>query len=193
MASAVDAEFTAFAHAVSTRLLGTAYLLCGEWHTAEDLTQTALAKVYASWHRISRKDAALAYARRTLLNTYLADRHRKRWREVLTSELPEVPAAVRDSDMTVTLTDALAKLPPRARAVVVLRYWEDMSVGEVATIVGCSVGNVKSQSARGLDKLRQLLGPALADADAHGLGLGSPESHVSGKDRHGRDIAHRAV
>jgi RNA polymerase sigma-70 factor (sigma-E family) len=194
VASAVDAEFTAFAHAVSSRLLGTAYLLCGDWHTAEDLTQTALAKVYASWHRISRKDAALGYARRTLLNTYLADRHRKRWREVLTSELPEVPAAAPDSEMSVTLTNALAKLPPRARAIVVLRYWEDMSVGEVAAVVGCSVGNVKSQSARGLDKLRQLLGPALAYTDADGPGAAvSPESHESGEDRHGRDIAHRAV
>jgi RNA polymerase sigma-70 factor (sigma-E family) len=191
VASAAEAEFTAFAHAVSSRLLGTAYLLCGDWHTAEDLTQTALAKVFASWHRISRKDAALAYARRTLLNTYLADRHRQRWREVLTSELPEVPAAAPDSEMTVTLTDALAKLPPRSRAIVVLRYWEDMSVGEVATLVGCSTGNVKSQSARGLDKLRELLGPALADAD--GRGLVSTESHEPGKDRHGRDIAHRAV
>jgi DNA-directed RNA polymerase specialized sigma24 family protein len=93
VASAVDAEFTSFAQAVSSRLLGTAYLLCGDWHTAEDLTQTALAKVYASWPRISSKDAAPAYARRTLLNSYLADRHRKRWREVLTSEPPEVADA----------------------------------------------------------------------------------------------------
>ena len=191
MASAADAEFTSFAQAVSSRLLGTAYLLCGDWHTAEDLTQTALAKVYASWPRISRKDAALAYARRTLLNTYLADRHRKRWGEVLTSEVPEVPATAPDSEMKLTLTYALAMLPPSARAIVVLRYWEDMTVEQVAMVVGCSVGNVKSQSARGLDKLRQLLGPALAEAD--GPGIVSPEPHESGKDRLGRDIAHRAV
>jgi RNA polymerase sigma-70 factor (sigma-E family) len=191
VASAADAEFTSFAQAVSSRLLGTAYLLCGDWHTAEDLTQTALAKVYASWPRISSKDAAPAYARRTLLNSYLADRHRKRWREVLTSEPPEVPAAAPDPEMKLTLTDALAMLPPRARAIVVLRYWEDMSVEQVAMLVGCSAGNVKSQSARGLDKLRQLLGPALADAD--GSGSVSTGSHESGKERHGRDIAHRAV
>jgi RNA polymerase sigma-70 factor (sigma-E family) len=192
VASAADAEFTLFAQAVSTRLLGTAYLLCGDWHTAEDLTQTALAKVYASWPRISSKDAAPAYARRTLLNSYLADRHRKRWREVLTSDPPEVPAAAPDSEMKLTLTDALAMLPPRARAIVVLRYWEDMSVEQVAVLVGCSVGNVKSQSARGLDKLRQLLGPALADAD--GSASLTTGSHESGKEgRHGRGIAHRAV
>jgi RNA polymerase sigma-70 factor (sigma-E family) len=191
VASAADAEFTLFAQAVSTRLLGTAYLLCGDWHTAEDLTQTALAKVYASWPRISSKDAAPAYARRTLLNSYLADRHRKRWREVLTSEPPEIPAVAPDSEVKLALIDALAMLPPRARAIVVLRYWEDMSVEQVAVLVGCSVGNVKSQSARGLDKLRQLLGPALADAD----GSDSPTtgSHESGKERYGRGIAHRAV
>ena len=82
-------------------------------------------------------------------------------------------------------------LPPRARAIVVLRYWEDMSVEQVATLVGCSVGNVKSQSARGLDKLRQLLGPALADTDRSATV--STEPHESGRERYGRDIAHRAV
>ena len=81
MTSDVDAEFTSFAAATSSRLLGTAYLLCGDWHMAEDLTQTALAKVFVSWHRISKKDAALAYARRALLNTYLMERRGKRWRE----------------------------------------------------------------------------------------------------------------
>jgi RNA polymerase sigma-70 factor (sigma-E family) len=191
VASGVEAEFTSFAQAVSSRLLGTAYLLCGDWHTAEDLTQTALAKVFASWSRISSKDAAPAYARRTLLNTYLADRHRKRWSEVLTSELPEVPAAAPDPEMKLTLTDALAMLPPKARAIVVLRYWEDMSVDQVAALVGCSAGNVKSQSARGLDKLRQLLGPALADTSR--AAAVSYDPHESGKDRHGRDIARRAI
>jgi RNA polymerase sigma-70 factor (sigma-E family) len=191
VAAAADAEFTSFAQAVSSRLLGTAYLLCGNWHTAEDLTQTALAKVYASWPRISSKDAAPAYARRTLVNSYLADRHRKRWREVLTGELPEVPAAAPDSETRLALTDALAMLPPRARAIVVLRYWEDMSVEQVALLVGCSVGNVKSQSARGLDKLRQLLEPALADADRSAPVRSG--SHESGEERHGRGIAHRAV
>ena len=191
MASAADAEFTSFAEEVSSRLLGTAYLLCGDWHLAEDLTQTALAKVFASWPRISRKDAAFAYARQTLLNTYLADRHRKRWREVVTSELPEVPAVAPDSELKLTLIGALALLPPSARAIVVLRYWEDMTVEQVAMVAGCSIGNVKSQSARGLDKLRRLLGPALAETD--GQGHVNPEPRESGKDRHGRDIAHRAV
>jgi RNA polymerase sigma-70 factor (sigma-E family) len=191
VASDVDAEFTSFAEATFSRLLGTAYLLCGDWHTAEDLTQTALAKVFVSWHRISKKDAALAYARRTLLNTYLTDRRGKRWREVPTSELPEAPADTPGPEITFDLADALAMLPARARAIVVLRYWEDMSVEQVAALVGCSTGNVKSQSARGLDKLRQLLGPTMTQA-----GLAAPvstESRASGKDGHGRVITHRAV
>jgi RNA polymerase sigma-70 factor (sigma-E family) len=190
VASAVDAEFTSFAQASSSRLLGTAYLLCGDWHTAEDLTQIALAKVFASWHRISKKDAALAYARRTLLNTYLVDRRGKRWREVLTGEVPEVPAHAPGPELKLTLTDALAMLPPRARAIVVLRYWEDMSVEQVAALVGCSAGNVKSQSARGLDKLRQLLGPTMAGT---GPPAASTGSHESGEDGHGRVIAPRTV
>lgn len=191
MASDVDAEFTSFAEATSSRLLGTAYLLCGDWHTAEDLTQTALAKVFVSWHRISKKGAALAYARRTLLNTYLTDRRGTRWREVLTSALPEVSADTPGLELRVDLVHALAMLPARARAIVVLRYWEDMSVEQVAALVGCSAGNVKSQSARGLEKLRQLLGPNIAEA-----GLPAPAStelHASGKDGHGRIVTHRAV
>lgn len=187
----MDNAAPSFAQATSSRLLGTAYLLCGDWHTAEDLTQTALAKVFVSWHRISKKGAALAYARRTLLNTYLVDRRGKRWREVLTSELPDVSADTPGPELKFDLAHALAMLPARARAIVVLRYWEDMSVEQMAALVGCSAGNVKSQSARSLDKLRQLLGPTIAEA-----GLPAPastESHASGKDGHGRVITHRAV
>ena len=84
-------EFTAFADAASSGLLGTAFLLCGDWHTAEDLTQTTLAKLFASWHRIRNRDAVHAYARRTLLNTYLVDCRRRRRREVLTGDAGQLP------------------------------------------------------------------------------------------------------
>ena len=82
-------EFIEFATVTSPRLRRTAFLLCGDWHTAEDLAQATLAKVFGSWRRISRKDAADAYATRILVNTYLADRRRKRVSEVLTATLPE--------------------------------------------------------------------------------------------------------
>ncbi len=161
-----DAEFTAFADAASSGLLGTAFLLCGDWHTAEDLTQTTLAKLFASWHRIRDKDAVHAYARRTLLNTYLVDCRRKHRREVLTGD-PEKLADRAESpntELRLALSDALGTLAPKARAVVVLRYWDDMSVDQVAALLGCSPGNVKSQSARALEKLRLLLDDPQASA-----------------------------
>ena len=82
-----EAEFVQFAEAVSARLRRTAFLLCGDWHIAEDLTQTTLAKVFVSWRRISRRDAVTAYAMRTLLNTYLAESRKRRPGEVLTGQL----------------------------------------------------------------------------------------------------------
>jgi RNA polymerase sigma factor (sigma-70 family) len=122
--------------------------------------------MFASWHRIRDKDAVHGYARRTLLNTYLADCQRKRRREVLTGDagwFADRAATAPDPELRLALTDALATLAPKARAVVVLRYWEDMSVDQVAALLGCSPGNVKSQSARSLDKLRQLLGDPAPD------------------------------
>ena len=156
-------EFIEFATISSPRLRRTAFLLCGDWHTAEDLAQTTLAKMFGSWRRISRKDAADTYATRILINTYLADMRRKRVGEVLTDTLPEYPVHPQAPETRLVVIDALAALPPRARAVVVLRYWSDLSVEQVAAMLGCSAGNVKSQSARALDKLRILLGGLGAD------------------------------
>jgi RNA polymerase sigma-70 factor (sigma-E family) len=156
-------EFVEFATVTSPRLRRTAFLLCGDWHTAEDLAQATLVKVFASWRRINRKDAADAYATRTLVNTYLADRRRKRVGEILTDTLPERPVQPQTPEVRVLVLNALAMLPPSARAVVVLRYWSDLSVERVAAILGCSEGNVKSQSARALDKLRILLADTAAD------------------------------
>jgi RNA polymerase sigma-70 factor (sigma-E family) len=156
-------EFVEFAAATSARLRRTAFLLCGDWHTAEDLVQATLTKLFVRWRRISRRDEAYAYATRTLLNTYLADRRLKRAGELLTAQLPERPLVQQAPELRIMVLDALATLPPRTRAVVVLRYWSDMSVEQVAEFLGCSEGNVKSQSARGLDKLRPLLGDAAAD------------------------------
>jgi RNA polymerase sigma-70 factor (sigma-E family) len=150
-------EFVEFAAAASLRLRRTAFLLCGNWHTAEDLAQTTLASVFVSWRRIRRPDAAYSYATKTLVNTYLADRRLKRAGEVLTGQLPERPAPEQAPELRLLVLDALATLPPQARAIVVLRYWADMSVEQVANLLHCSEGNVKSQSARGLDKLRPLL------------------------------------
>ncbi len=156
MTSAEDA-FVEFAELAGPRLRRTAFLLCGDWHTAEDLAQTALAKVFVAWRRIRYQDAAQAYATRTLVNTYIADRRRRRPVELITDRVPDHPVEQFPSDSRIVILDALATLPPRARAVVVLRYWSDQSVDQVAGLLGCSAGNVKSQTARALDKLRAVL------------------------------------
>ena len=165
MTSSED-DFIQFAEAASARLRRTAYLLCGDWHTAEDLTQTTLAKMYVAWRRISRRDAVNAYAARTLLNTYLADCRKQRGREMLTGQPPEQATEPPPTELRLAVLAALQTLPARARAIVVLRYWADQSVDQVAAIVGCSPGNVKSQSARALARLRPLLADAVDDLQA---------------------------
>ena len=151
-----DAEFTAFVAARGRALLRTAYLLTGDHQAAEDLVQTALAKVYVVWPRVRAKEAVEAYVRRTMVTTHVSW-WRRRWRgEVPTEHLPERPApdpyaSVGDA---ASLRAALDRLPRRQRAVVVLRYWEDLPEAEVADLLGCSVGTVKSQASRALAKLR---------------------------------------
>ncbi len=192
--TSADDEFTQFADAASSRLMATAFLLCGDWHTAEDLTQTTLAKVFAAWWRIRNRDAVHAYAQRTLLNTYLAHYRRPQRREVLTADIAELRDRAiepRTPELRLALIDALATLPPRARAVVVLRYWEDMSIDQVAALLGCSAGNVKSQSARALDKLRLLLDGSPIDASpSTPAATDGPRTQEA---RNGRNIAPRAI
>jgi hypothetical protein len=113
--TSADDEFTQFADAASSRLMATAFLLCGDWHTAEDLTQTTLAKVFAAWWRIRNRDAVHAYARRTLLNTYLAHYRRPQRREVLIADVMQLPDQAlepRTPELKLALMDALATLPP---------------------------------------------------------------------------------
>jgi RNA polymerase sigma-70 factor (sigma-E family) len=154
-------DFAEFAEAELTRLRRTAYLLCGDWHAAEDLTQIALTKTLLAWRRISRPENAHAYAHRTLVNAYLGQRRTMKSGEIPVDRLPEAMAGPGSADLRIVLIAALATLPPQARAVVVLRYWDDLSVSEVASILRCTSGNVKSQSARALQKLRDLLGDSL--------------------------------
>jgi RNA polymerase sigma-70 factor (sigma-E family) len=158
-------EFCEFAGASSARLRRAAFLMCGDWHTAEDLAQTTLARVFVSWRRISRRGAAYAYAMRTLTNLYLADRRTMRAGELVTNDLPERAAPQPAPELRLVVLDALATLPPKARAVVVLRYWTDLSVEQVADLLGWSTGTVKSRTSRALDKLRPLLGDIWDDPE----------------------------
>jgi len=158
-----EQEFAEFAAASAPRLRRAAFLLCGDWHTAEDLAQTALAKVFVSWRKVRRQDAGHAYATRTLVNSYLADKRLRRSTEIITDQLPDRPAPVLAPETRMVVLDALGTLPPRSRAVVVLRYWADLSVDQAADVLGCSPGTVKTLCARALDKLRVVLGDALTD------------------------------
>ena len=159
-----DGEFARYFGERAHSLRSTAFLLCGDWHQAEDLTQAALLKLYLAWPRLSRHDALDAYARKVVLRTFLAEHRRSRWkRERLTGEPPEVPAGSAGNDHDMLVRQALAVLGAKQRAVLVLRYFEDLSVEETASALGCSTGTVKSQAARGLATLRKRLGPHFSE------------------------------
>jgi RNA polymerase sigma-70 factor (sigma-E family) len=152
-------EFAEFVRATAPRLHRAAFLLTGDHHLTEDLTQAAYARVFASWRRVSRADDPLAYTRKTLLNTYLSHRRLRR-----NSELPADPAVMPERPWTeddhatrLDLLDALATLAPHDRAVLVLRYWEDRSVADTAHDLGITEGTVRTRSRRALQRLRPLL------------------------------------
>jgi RNA polymerase sigma-70 factor (sigma-E family) len=155
--------FTEFATAHAAKLRRTAFLLCGDWHTAQDLTQTTLTSLFVAWKRVSATTSVYAYAHRTLLNAYLSQRRRRSSTEVPTDVLPDHARPDRGPEVGMVLRDALATLGPRARAVVVLRYWADLSVDDVAAMLDMTAGNVRVQASRALDQLRAVLGEAHVD------------------------------
>ncbi len=164
-------EFDDLVAARSHALRRTAYLLCGDWHQAEDLVQLTFIKLYGAWGRVRREDGLDAYLRRILIRTCIDEKRRAWFRrehpashampEVAAPEGPSVPERE-------ALVAALRSLAPGQRAVLVLRFWEDQSVEETARLLGCSSGTVKSQTARGLAALRAVVAsPArAADPDA---------------------------
>ncbi|MXG88177.1 SigE family RNA polymerase sigma factor [Nocardioides flavescens] len=167
-------SFTEFVEVAWPGLYRTAYLLLGDHQLAEDLVQDALAKTYASWRRVREPAAARAYARTVLVNTAASWFRRRSWRrEWPTDELPETATGHDPSDRPAVVA-ALRTLPPRQRAVVVLRYFDDLSVREVADTLGISEGTVKSQTSHALDRLRVALGDDVVPAPARGLPRSRP-------------------
>jgi RNA polymerase sigma-70 factor (sigma-E family) len=160
-----DREFAEFVSAASPGLLQAAWLLTGEREAARDLVQTALVKTYAAWRRV-RADDAYAYTRRVLVNAHVDRWRRAPWRESPSDAVPDVPV-VRDGtsevDSRLALTSALARLTRRERAVVVLRYYGDLSEAQVADDLGITRGTVKSTASKALAKLR--VSPVLLDAE----------------------------
>ena len=153
-----DAEFTEYLAARQAALLRTAYLVCGDRDQAEDVLQTALAKLYLSWDKVRDRGAIDAYVRRIVVNE-TTSAWRRPWhrRERATDRLPEtaVHHDQYDDGGSAALWDVVRSLPPRARAVVVLRYYEQLSEAETAQALGISVGTMKSQSNRALRMLRE--------------------------------------
>ncbi|MGL5808347.1 MAG: SigE family RNA polymerase sigma factor [Nocardioides sp.] len=158
--SPTDSEFAEFVTETWSSMYHTAYLLLGDPGLAEDLVQTALAKTYLAWPRLRESQAAPAYAHRTLVNTASSWFRRRSWRrDIPTDRLPETVHEPPLEDRP-AMREALQQLTPRQRAVVVLRYYRDLSVEDTATELGCSVGTVKSQTSDALKKMRALLGDA---------------------------------
>jgi RNA polymerase sigma-70 factor (sigma-E family) len=154
-----DKEFREYVLGDRNRLMRTALLLtAGDRHTAEDLVQTALIRVYVHWRRI-RYEGAGPYAHRILVNAFLDDRRRASRRpEVITADTVEPrPDGVIDADDLLTVRRALLDLSPRQRAVLVLRFFEDLDVAETARVLECSEGTVKSQTAKALRRLRAVM------------------------------------
>jgi RNA polymerase sigma-70 factor (sigma-E family) len=152
-----ETDYREFASARATQLFRLAFLMCGDWHEAEDLVQTTLASLFVAWSRVRRRGSMDTYARRVLVNAFISQRRLKRSRETPTAQFAEVRAPAVDADLRVTLVAALRQLPPRSRAVVVLRYLEDHSIESVAGLMDATPAAVKSLNARGLAQLRELL------------------------------------
>jgi RNA polymerase sigma-70 factor (sigma-E family) len=159
-----DEEFTAFVRASRIDLFRSACLLtAGDMHQAEDLVQTALARLYVAWPRVRRSGTHFGYVWRIIINAHIDEVRRPRWqRERNVAELPDIPESpppdsfrfgIDGSDVRA----ALAELAPGMREAVVLRYWLDLSVEQTAQLLHCSEGTVKSQTAKGAARLRELL------------------------------------
>ncbi|WP_026423434.1 SigE family RNA polymerase sigma factor [Actinokineospora inagensis] len=162
-----EQEFAEYFTARRDAVRRTAYLLCGDWHRADDLTQTAFVALHRRWRKIRDRGALDAYVRRSVLRAMIDETRRPWRRERHVEVVPEVAATDAEVGEVVavrsTLVDGLAKVPPRQRAVLVLRFLEGLDVAATAVAMKCSEGTVKSQTARGLAALRDVLGDAVDD------------------------------
>ncbi|GIH07128.1 DNA-directed RNA polymerase sigma-70 factor [Rhizocola hellebori] len=155
--TSADAAYVAFVEAAWQRHLRLALLLTGDRWQAEELLQDSLVRIYERWRRLSRTDDLNAYLRKVLVNNHTSLWRRRR-RESLVAEVPDAAAQGGDvSAEALAVRDALRSLPPRQRAVVVLRHYEDLTESQVAQVLGCAIGTVKSQHAKALAKLRHAM------------------------------------
>ncbi|HTZ93589.1 MAG TPA: SigE family RNA polymerase sigma factor [Streptosporangiaceae bacterium] len=186
MTDSRDAEFADFVASREASLRRLANLLCQDWHRADDVVQAAITKLYVHWPRARAADSIDAYVRAIVVREFLEER-RSSWirRVTLTGQLPDRPAASTDPETALDMQAAIAALPPRQRATLVLRFYCDLPVERAAQVLGCTPGTVKSQTAKALTSLRIALGP---DADAARVGTapcGSPA--VTRRGGHGEE------
>ena len=163
-------EFVAFVAASSRSLLRAGWLLTGDWGLAEDLVQTSLLATWLHWGRAGGVERPYAYVRRVMVTTYLRWSRRRWTGELATAALPEIDSpddSLSNVDIHQAVIAALRVLPPKQRAIVVLRYFADLSESQTAAVMGCRVGTVKSQTAKALSALREV--PGLDEVLAGGL------------------------
>ncbi|PPK67878.1 SigE family RNA polymerase sigma factor [Actinokineospora auranticolor] len=162
-----EQEFAEYFAARLEAVRRTAYMLCGDWHRADDLAQTAFVALHRRWRKIRDRGALDAYVRRSVVRAMIDETRRPWRRERHVDAVPEVAASNAEVGEVVAtrsaLLDGLARVPPRQRAVLVLRFLEGLDVAGTAQALGCSEGTVKSQTARGLTALRDVLGDAVGD------------------------------
>ena len=159
--------FDALVNLRSPALLRTAYLLCGDRHLAQDLVQSSLSRAYTRWGRLRTVDAGETYVRKVMVTQAASSRRRKWHGEVPTDELPDSAQSGDDLDLKATLQQALAALPAPQRAVLVLRFYADLSEAQTAELLNTSLGTVKSRTSRALAALRAAGLDAVFTGDRH--------------------------
>ena len=179
-----DETYTEYVTAKVPWLRRIAFLLCQDWHRADDLVQTSIAKLYLNWDRGCRLQSLDGYARAIVVNTFLAEQRSPWWKRVALYREHEQVSVIADlsrtdSDAAIDLRRALALLPARQRAAIVLRYYCELSIEESAAALDCSPGNIKSQTSRGLATLRRVLGEEYVSHRTSALGTTSkPAGHT---------------
>ncbi len=165
-------EFAAYFAARRDQVRRTAYLLCGDWHWADDLTQITFVRLHRAWERIREPAALDAFTRTCLIRAYLSEARRIWRRRERLAAVPPDPGIDDHADRVdarLGIMAAMKALPPRQRATLVCRYYQGLGVAETAEVLSCSTGTVKSQTARGLATLRRLLGAQLDHSTMDGV------------------------
>ncbi|HEY1624960.1 MAG TPA: SigE family RNA polymerase sigma factor [Streptosporangiaceae bacterium] len=168
MSGHADLDYVEYVTARHAWLRRVAYLLCQDWHSADDLVQVAFTRLFTYWSRAQRVDNLDGYVRTILVRAFLGQR-RSSWqtRVVLAETPPEAIVTAFDQDAMLDVRAALLAVPPRQRATLVLRFYCDLDVEQAAAALGCSAGTVKSQTAKGLAAMRRVLEPSVGGAE-HG-------------------------